>query len=213
LGYWLYFVAPLVPLKAFIFADNKQQEQQQQEQQVLQPTQPQPQPASKLQQQQQQQQGMQSTQRQQQQQGLLSSGQNAALAATGCLAGFASGMLGIGGGTGGVDTDWGIRVMRNARWVWCTTWNSTSCYDRGQQEPQSACEALTQADSVTPNSTSRAPPVMPSGCSNPVPCCLVCVCVCCVAAVVTPLLALITQAPQQTVLVSVCLVDFCECSI
>jgi len=37
----------------------------------------------------------------QQQQGRLGSdAQSAALAATGCLAGFASGMLGIGGGTG-----------------------------------------------------------------------------------------------------------------
>jgi hypothetical protein len=51
--------------------------------------------AQPSQQQQQQQQGMQSGEASSQ-----SNAQHGALAATGCLAGFASGMLGIGGGTG-----------------------------------------------------------------------------------------------------------------
>jgi hypothetical protein len=115
LGYWLYIVAPLVPLKAIIFADSSQkQQQQQQQQQPEQPPQVQPsvqaqgteqqqvlqhtqvaallptEPAGPQQQQQQQPAGLENS----------ASWKDAALGATGCLAGFASGMLGIGGGTG-----------------------------------------------------------------------------------------------------------------
>lgn len=110
LGYWLYLVAPLVPLKAFIFADSTQQQQQQQQAQAEQPgaqlpAKPQPSPqqqgsvapaAAAVPQQQQ----TLLQQQQQQQRELPSTAQGTALAATGCLAGFASGLLGIGGGTG-----------------------------------------------------------------------------------------------------------------
>uniref|UniRef100_A0A383VLY7 Membrane transporter protein n=1 Tax=Tetradesmus obliquus TaxID=3088 RepID=A0A383VLY7_TETOB len=95
LGYWLYFVAPLVPLKAFLFSN--QQEQQQE-------------PAKQAQQQQQPAQGLaaagpSSTSSSSWRAHILQelqqppSAKDAALAATGSLAGFASGMLGIGGGT------------------------------------------------------------------------------------------------------------------
>lgn len=112
LGYWLYLVAPLVPLKAVLFA-NKQDEQQQQQQQEQspQPAQPSVQQAQQGQQQSPQplpaalSSSAQAGQQQQQQQPAAGppsvvSSKGAALAATGCLAGFASGLLGIGGGTG-----------------------------------------------------------------------------------------------------------------
>jgi hypothetical protein len=115
LGYWLYIVAPLVPLKAIIFADSSSKQQQQQPEQP-----PQVQPSVQPQEPKQQhllqhtqvaallpgvQAGQQPLQQQQQQPspaGLVNSAswKDAALGATGCLAGFASGMLGIGGGTG-----------------------------------------------------------------------------------------------------------------
>jgi hypothetical protein len=107
LGYWLYLVAPLVPLKAVIFADNKQQQEQQQQQEPQAPAQAPVNPSTKQQHVQQQGgvlSGAPAAQQQQQQTGLSSDAKGAALAATGCLAGFASGMLGIGGGTGELHT-------------------------------------------------------------------------------------------------------------
>ncbi|WIA20878.1 hypothetical protein OEZ85_005225 [Tetradesmus obliquus] len=106
LGYWLYFVAPLVPLKAFLFS-NQQEQQQQQQQPQQQHEQQQPaqgaaaaatsspqgcwasssSSSSSW--------GSRILQELQQ----PPSAKDAALAATGSLAGFASGMLGIGGGT------------------------------------------------------------------------------------------------------------------
>lgn len=105
-------MAPLVPLKAMLFADKQPQTDQAQANSTALTTQQQQgqQHPQQLQSQSylMQQQMHADTvvravgeQAQQQQQGTLGSdAQSAALAATGCLAGFASGMLGIGGGTG-----------------------------------------------------------------------------------------------------------------
>jgi hypothetical protein len=102
LGYWLYFVAPLVPLKAFVFSNQQQQQQQGQQAGNAQDQQKQPilaavsavnsnssssSSSSSF--------GLRLLQQLQQ----PPTGKDAALAATGGLAGFASGMLGIGGGT------------------------------------------------------------------------------------------------------------------
>jgi hypothetical protein len=103
LGYWLYFVAPLVPLKAFLFSNQTEQQQQQQQQ---------PQQLAEQGVQQQQQvpaQGLAIAASSSSSSSLWArilqelqqppTSKDAALAATGSLAGFASGLLGIGGGT------------------------------------------------------------------------------------------------------------------
>jgi hypothetical protein len=95
LGYWLYFVAPLVPLKAFLFSNQQQQqpagpaEQQQQQHGAASPAAAVASTSSSS--------SFGTRLLQQLQQPFTT--RDAALAATGSLAGFASGMLGIGGGT------------------------------------------------------------------------------------------------------------------
>lgn len=103
LGYWLYFVAPLVPLKAYLFSN----QQQQQQQEAAAPTQAVAAEAADTAS------GSTGSSSSSSPKATSSSSglsllhqlqrpptlQDAALAATGSLAGFASGMLGIGGGT------------------------------------------------------------------------------------------------------------------
>jgi hypothetical protein len=112
LGYWLYFVAPLVPLKAFVFTNQQQQQQGQQagdaqdhqhhQQQQQQPvlavvtevnSNPNPSSSSSSSS------GSSFSSRLLEQLQQPPSAKDAVLAATGGLAGFASGMSGIGGGT------------------------------------------------------------------------------------------------------------------
>jgi hypothetical protein len=111
LGYWLYFVAPLVPLKAFLFTNQQQQQQGQQQGQQAGDTQnhqqqqqpalalaaadPSSNPSSSSSSSSSSSFGSRLLQQLQQ----PPTAKDAALAATGGLAGFASGMLGIGGGT------------------------------------------------------------------------------------------------------------------
>ncbi|WIA41173.1 hypothetical protein OEZ86_004788 [Tetradesmus obliquus] len=101
LGYWLYFVAPLVPLKAFLFSNQQEQQQQPPPPQQQQPAQgvaaaadtAGPSSTSSSSSSSSSSWGARILQELQQ----PPSARDAALAATGSLAGFASGMLGIGG--------------------------------------------------------------------------------------------------------------------